>query len=182
MKPSPIASILLFVGAAMLLFALVSSGWLTTSRGEFSGGIGITRSESCGGGECRSELIFKHLDTNVESVLSVVTGLFTLGTVVFAIIAGIILMKPRRSGLALVAMILASVAFLAGVALILKWKVKTDMFSVGYAFFIFVHGCAGVITASIMAMMRPRAGAPAGMRMAGHAQSQPFQQANPYGQ
>lgn len=182
MKTSPLVSILMFVGAAMLLFALASSGWLTLSEGPASAGVGIMRSSQCMDGDCRSEMNFKRLDTNIESVLAIVTMLFTLGTIVLAVIAGIVLLKPRRSALALVALILAGVAFLAGIAFLIKIKGQTSMLSVGYAFFIFVLGSAGVITAGIMAMVRPRTGAPAGMRMAGHAQSQPFQQGNPYGQ
>lgn len=187
MKPSPLHSILMFVGAALVLFAIVSTGWFTFSMSmgdgdSVSNSFGVLRSEGCFKGRCESALIFKNMRLEPEMVFAILTLLTGLVSAVFAVIAGIFLMKPGRTSLSLVTLIVAGVAFLCAILFILLIKVKTDQMKVGYASFIFLIGIAGLITASIMAMIRPRAGA--AMPQRAHAQSQPFPQGqqNPYGQ
>jgi len=184
-KPSPIVSIIMFVGAAMVLFAIVSTGWFNFSMdmGEgdsVSNAFGVLRSEGCYKGRCESALIFKNMRLEPEMVFAILTLITGLTSAVFGVIAGIFLLKPRRSALSLVTLIVAGVALLCALLFIVLIKVKTDRMGVSYAAFIFLLGVAGLITASIMAMIRPRAGV---MPQRAHAQSQPFPQGqNPYGQ
>jgi hypothetical protein len=148
-KPSPVSSIILLLGALILLYCAFGTGWF--SLGD-EGGIGLIRMKQCYDGECRSKLIFdKHM--HVEDMLLIVTFLMTFATAVVSAIAGLVLFKPGRSALALVAVIGAGVAMASAVALL----VKIHGFGITYgpAFYLFWLSTIGVLVAGILAMQRP---------------------------
>jgi hypothetical protein len=178
-KASPIASILMFVGAAFLLFASFSTGWFTHSSSDNSMAFGLVRNEVCFDGHCQSGTIFSSMGRfGLDFLLIIGTFLFNLTAVIMAIIAGIKLLKPVRSVLAVLVLSFAGAAALFVLVILLK-SMSGSGASFGYAFFLFWLGAASAITASVMAMMRPRpAGRPMamgmrpGMPMPGYGQPQ----------
>ncbi|MEO8705433.1 MAG: hypothetical protein ABI867_35710 [Kofleriaceae bacterium] len=179
MKPSPIASILMFVGAAFLLFALFSTGWFTHSDKESSMAIGILRSEMCFDGHCQSNILFSNMGRiGPELLLLLGVLLFSLTAVIMAIIAGFKLFKPGRTALAVLALAFAGAAALMLILMLLKAGGMGGA-SFGYAFYMFWLGAISAITASVMAMMRPRA--PSAMMRPGMPGMQPMYGAPPQG-
>lgn len=187
-KPSPLVSILMFAGSLLLLIAIFSSSWWSASEGDASFSVGLVRGSSCHDGECRSMTIFDGR-MRIEGIIAIITVLITFAGIVCAVISGIFLFKPGRSALAIVAMSLVGGGALFAIVYILM--IKTRGMGISYGLPMFFLGFAAVLTGSIMAMVRPRAGPPMGMNpgmrppMGNPYGGQPqygAPQANPYAQ
>jgi hypothetical protein len=157
-KASPLASILMFVGAAFLLFAAFSTGWFTHSTEDNSMAFGLVRSEVCFDGRCQSGTVFSGGGggRGIDFLIVIATFLFSFTAVILGIIAGVKLLKPVRTVLAVLVLSFAGAAALFVIILLVKAGGGGGV-KFGYAFYMFWLGAASAITASIMAMMRPRA-------------------------
>jgi hypothetical protein len=187
-KPSPVASIFMFVGSVFLLWAAFSSSWFSHSFEDNSFSVGLLRVEECVRGECRSQTLFSGRLRGPEMFALLIWAL-TFAGLVCAVISGFFLLKPGRSVLAVIAMCLVAGAALFAVFLIL---VISKGRGVSYGVGVFFLGTAGVVTGAIMAMTRPAPPRPQmpyrpmgmppmGMPMANpYAQPYAPPQANPY--
>ncbi|MBS1122007.1 MAG: glycine-rich protein A3-like [Deltaproteobacteria bacterium] len=151
MKPSPIASILLFIGAALLLFAAVSGSWVSMRGGDYSFSFGLIRGESCFEGTCRSESIFSG-GGGAFNLISLLEFVLVLGSAVLGVITAIKLFRPFRSVLAVVTMSIVAAALLFG----LFFLFRTGGSSLAYGAGVFFAGGAATLAGSIMGMTRPR--------------------------
>jgi hypothetical protein len=151
-KPSPLASIFMFAGSVLLLWGIFSSSWFSMDFGGDSFSFGLVRGEECFNGECRSRSIFSGR-MGGHGLFALLIWAISFGGIVCAVIAGFFLFKPGRSALAVVAMSLVAGAVLFALFFILV-VAKARGFSYGIP--VFLLGSGGIITGSIMAMMRPR--------------------------
>ncbi len=186
MKPSPVTSILLFVGAALLLFAAVSASWFKFGDGDFSVSVGLVRGEQCSNGHCSSMSIFSgHM--GLTNLLAIVVFLLSMATAILGVIAGIKLLKPGKTVLAVLAMSLVAGAMLFA----LIYTVQVSGLKMSYGVFVFFAGAASALVGAILGMSRPGVPRPMGMRPGmrpGFPGQQPFpgqgyppQGHNPYG-
>ncbi|HEU0032769.1 MAG TPA: hypothetical protein VFQ53_19190 [Kofleriaceae bacterium] len=175
-KPSPVTSILLFAGAALLLFACFSASWFSHSSGDFSSSTGLIRGEFCEEGHCKSFTIFSG-GSNIggAGLLLILTFLLTLAGAVMAGIAGLLLLKPGKTVMSILAMCFASGAALLVLALLGKYGGS----GASYGLAIFFLGFAVTLTGSIMGMSRK--GVPRPMMMRPGMPMQPGMPYPPYG-
>lgn len=155
MKPSPIVSILLFVGAAFLLFAAFSSSWFAHDFGDSSFRVGLLRGESCYGSECESMHLFQGR-FRLENLVMLMTFACTLAGSILGGIAGLVLLKPGRSVLAVLALVFTSIALFGAIL----FFIRVDGAKVSYALPIFVVGALTTIVAAAVALGRPRLAVP----------------------
>jgi hypothetical protein len=159
-KPSPVPSILLFIGTAILAFSLFGKGWYSHSDEtvQMSGGplwssICIDMGE---GMKCETHTIFSGGGgMNIFRILGILFVFTALsGTVVMGI-AGGMLLKKQRSALALVTVILLGVATLIELGSFLVGVSKGGMRDLpGYGFFLYFIGATLGFVGAIMAMRR----------------------------
>jgi hypothetical protein len=152
-KPSPISSILLFIGAPLLVWAALGTSWFTMNTEEYSFGIGLIRGENCSHGHCESMTIFSGGSLGLHGMLAIVTFLCAFGGAVLSVIAGIQLLKPGRRVLSVITMCAVAAAGLFSL-IILLWA---SFRGIGYGVGVFWAGIAATLTGSIIAMARPRA-------------------------
>ena len=173
-KPSPLASIFMFVGSALLLITIFSASWFSLDMGDDSSfSYGLVRGKECYDGHCRSRMIFSGGGMGASGLIALIVWLLSLAGIVVAVIAGCFLFKPGRSTLAVVALGLVGGGLLFALLMLVQMKFR----HLSWGFPIYFVGAAGVITASIMSMMRPatpRPVFPMGMRP-------PMPYMNPYG-
>jgi hypothetical protein len=170
-KPSPISSILLFVGAALLLYAAVSVSWFTASFEESSFSMGLIRGESCNDGTCRTATIFSGGRLGASGLLAILMFILTISSAGLAVPTGILLFKPGRRVLSLITVIIVGCAGLLSLVLLLKYGKGEAKF--GLAFYAFWLAVMATVAACIIAMLRPRAAGGQPMRPMGMPGMQP---------
>ena len=160
MKPSPVASILLFVGALLLLVAAFSASWFTMGDGDSSMSVGLIRFQSCFDGDCKSATVFRGGvgSLGFYGMVAVLEFVLCLAGAGLAATTGFLLLKPGRHAMSIVTLSVVGVAGLFGLIVLAQ---KPGGASFGYAFAMFWLGAAGAIAASIIAMTRPRGATPA---------------------
>lgn len=190
MKPSPVVSILLFVGTAGLLLSLIGRGWFGSEvSGSYRFRMGPVWSEVCTRGfdmdsdsspsfsssdsgdelECKTYTFLSNFgreEWNLARVLGVMFVLLSLAGTVCAGIAGIVLLRKPRSGLALATLITIGGAFLIlsiGIVYVLAKERVGEL--PGWGFFLFLFAAVITIVGSIMGVVRkpgmtPTAGPP----------------------
>ena len=152
MKPSPISSILLFVGAALLLFAAVSVSWFTASFEESSFSMGLIRGESCHERTCHTATIFSGGRLGAAGLLAILMFILTIASAGLAVPTGILLFKPGRRVLSLITVIIVGCAALLSIVLLVKYGKGDAKF--GIAFYAFWVAVIATVTACILAMVR----------------------------
>jgi hypothetical protein len=174
-KPSPVVSILLFIGTAALLFGLVGRGWSTASGDGFSVKSGPVWGEVCmkrnfdsdsGEVECKTHTFLTGEGSwGIARILGVFFVLLGLGGAIVGGIAGFFLLSKPRSALSLLTLILVGGSFLIMLGLILYGLVDRGKLNLPeYGFFIYLLGAVVSIVGAIMGMARS-GGAAAGVPM-----------------
>ncbi len=151
MKPSPLASIVLFAGAALLLVSLISSSWFKYEGEDMSMSIGLIRSQSCDSTYgCRSMGLFG--GGGFGGIIGLLVAVLVLGSMVLSVITAFYCLKPYRTALAAVTMGIVSGTLLIG----LLYVFRGMGVGFGYGVPVFFLGAGAVLTGSIMGMTRPR--------------------------
>ena len=167
MKPSPVPSILLLIAAAILAFSLLGRGWYTHDSDSVSAKSGPLWGEVCidmgDGMECKTHTVFSNLGKNINgfAILGLLFIACALGGMITSAIAGFMLLSKPRSALAMVSLILMSVATLIMLSIFFYGFSKGGGDLPGYGFFLYFIGATLVIVGSILGMSSKRGGAPA---------------------
>ncbi len=166
-KPSPVPSILLLIAAAILAFSLLGRGWTTHDSESVTVKSGPLWGEVCidmgDGMECKTHTVFSNLGKNINgfAILGLLFIACALGGMITSAIAGFLLLSKPRTALAMVSLILMSVATLIMLAIFLYGFSKGGGDLPGYGFFLYFVGATLVIVGSILGMSSKRGGAPA---------------------
>jgi hypothetical protein len=168
-KPSPVPSILLFVGALFLIISLLGRGWSTYDSEGISANSGPVWGTVCMkdfGDEvnekrCETHHFLKDLDKGKWGGMRLIGFLFVLMALtgmVMTPIAGGILLKKQKSALALMTLIFVGGALLLFLIVLLYALADSPKhFELpGYGFFLFLVGSIAAVVGSIMAMSRAR--------------------------
>jgi len=175
-KPSPVASILLFAGALFLVIGLLGRAWFVMDNDVVSQHVGPVWGEVCfnsefresraGEDRCETFHFLKDLDKGDWGGLRLMFFLFVLMALtgmVMTPIAGILLLKKQKSAMSLMTLIFAGGALLLILIVFLYEMADSKHFELpSYGFFIYFLGSVLAVVGSIMAMVRAK-GMPAGV-------------------
>ncbi len=196
-KPSPVPSILLFVGGLFLIIGLMTRSWSSFESEGVSANSGPVWGTVCMkdfGDEvnemrCETHHFLKDLDKGKWGGIRLVGFLFVLMALtgmVMAPIAGILLLKNQKSALSLMTLIFAGGSLLLFLFVLLYALADSPKhFDLpGWGFFVYLVGSIAAVVGAIMGMSRAR-GTPAGALPRPYpmpGQPYPPQQQQPYPQ